>query len=103
VVAGYIDQGGSGIIQAALDTGAFDTFVLPDGMVGNASPTFGSDIDGSFGQIPRHRQRGREIYFGDGGGWRASTVRQAFSAAESYDAAALIMMAMQAAGSTDPG
>jgi branched-chain amino acid transport system substrate-binding protein len=33
VVAGYVDQGGSGIIQAALDTGAFDTFVLPDGMV----------------------------------------------------------------------
>ena len=29
VVAGYVDQGGSGIIQAALDTGAFDTFNLP--------------------------------------------------------------------------
>jgi len=33
VVAGYLDQGGKGIIQASLDTGAFDTFVLPDGMM----------------------------------------------------------------------
>ena len=32
VVAGYVDQGGKGIIQASLDTGAFDTFYLPDGM-----------------------------------------------------------------------
>jgi branched-chain amino acid transport system substrate-binding protein len=36
VVAGYLDQGGKGIIQAALDTGAFDTFYLPDGMAGDA-------------------------------------------------------------------
>jgi branched-chain amino acid transport system substrate-binding protein len=36
IVAGYLDQGGKGIIQAALDTGAFETFVLPDGMVGDS-------------------------------------------------------------------
>ena len=36
VVAGYLDQGGKGIIQASLDTGAFSTFGLPDGMVGEA-------------------------------------------------------------------
>ncbi|MEO1613543.1 MAG: ABC transporter substrate-binding protein, partial [Pseudomonadota bacterium] len=34
VVAGYLDQGGAGIIQASLDSGAFDTFYLPDGMTG---------------------------------------------------------------------
>ena len=34
VVAGYVDQGGSGIVRAALDSGAFDTFHFPDGMVG---------------------------------------------------------------------
>ena len=38
VVAGYLDQGGKGIIQGSLDTGAFETFVLPDGMVGDALP-----------------------------------------------------------------
>jgi branched-chain amino acid transport system substrate-binding protein len=32
VVAGYLDQGGKGIIQASLDTGAFATFGLPGGM-----------------------------------------------------------------------
>ena len=34
VVAGYLDQGGKGIVRAALDTGAFDKFYFPDGMVG---------------------------------------------------------------------
>ena len=34
VVAGYVDQGGSGVIRSALDSGAFDTFYVPDGMVG---------------------------------------------------------------------
>jgi branched-chain amino acid transport system substrate-binding protein len=33
VVAGYVDQGGSGIVRAALDSGAFDTFHFPDGMI----------------------------------------------------------------------
>ena len=33
VVAGYVDQGGSGVIRSALDSGAFDTFYVPDGMV----------------------------------------------------------------------
>ncbi len=31
-VLGYADQGGKGMIQAALDTGAFDTFMMGDGM-----------------------------------------------------------------------
>jgi branched-chain amino acid transport system substrate-binding protein len=103
VVAGYIDQGGPGIIQAALDTGAFDTFVLPDGMVGNAiTDRFGSDIDGSFGQFPGTDSEGAEIYFGLAEDAGFDGTSQAFSA-EAYDAAALIMMAMQAAGSTSPG
>jgi branched-chain amino acid transport system substrate-binding protein len=38
VVAGYLDQGGKGIIQASLDTGAFTTFGLPGGMVGDNLP-----------------------------------------------------------------
>ncbi|MCU4651939.1 ABC transporter substrate-binding protein [Roseibacterium sp. SDUM158016] len=102
VVAGYIDQGGPGIIRAALDTGAFDTFVLPDGMVGNAiTDAFGTDINGSFGQFPGTDSEGAEIYFGlaEAAGFDGTS---AFSA-EAYDAAALILMAMQAAGSTSPG
>lgn len=101
VVAGYVDQGGSGVIQAALDTGAFDTFVFPDGMVSQALvDNFGSDIDGSFGQNPGTDSEGANIYQGmaSDAGFDGTSP---FSA-ESYDAAALIMLAMQAAGSTDP-
>lgn len=101
VVAGYVDQGGSGVVRAALDTGAFETFVFPDGMVGTALETnFGTEIDGSFGQNPAAEGEGRDKYLSmaeeagfDGSG--------AFSA-EAYDAAALIMLAMAKAGSTDP-
>lgn len=101
VVAGYVDSGGSGIIRAALDTGAFDTFVFPDGMVGQALvDNFGSEINGSFGQFPGTDSDGAEIYhnMASAAGFDGTS---AFSK-ESYDAAALIMLAMQAAGSTVP-
>ena len=53
VVAGYVDQGGSGIVRAALDSGAFDTFHFPDGMISTKLvENFGSEIDGSSGQHP---------------------------------------------------
>ena len=38
VVAGYLNSGGKGIIQASLDAGAFDQFFLPDGMIGESLP-----------------------------------------------------------------
>jgi len=99
VVAGYIDQGGKGIIQGSLDTGAFDTFVLPDGMVGDALPaSIGPDLNGSFGQAPGTDSPGAGKLVEMAGGYDASSP----FAAESYDAAALIMLAMQAAGSSDP-
>ncbi|TJZ94092.1 branched-chain amino acid ABC transporter substrate-binding protein [Paracoccus gahaiensis] len=101
VVAGYVDQGGSGVVRASLDTGAFETFVFPDGMVGNAlESNFGSEIEGSFGQNPAAEGPGRDAYLAmaeeagfDGTG--------AFSA-EAYDAAALILLAMAKSGSSDP-
>ncbi|KAJ56835.1 branched-chain amino acid ABC transporter substrate-binding protein [Actibacterium mucosum KCTC 23349] len=102
VVAGYVDQGGSGVIQASLDSGAFDTFVLPDGMVSTAlEENFGADIDGSFGQNPASAGEGRDKFV-------AMATEAGFDgtsafAAEAYDAAALIMLAMQAADSKDPG
>ena len=97
VVAGYLDQGGKGIIQASLDTGAFDTFVLPDGMVGGSLPeAIGSDLNGSFGQAPGV-DAAAFIAHVDG----KFNAESPF-AAESYDAAALILLAMQAAGSKSP-
>ena len=99
VVAGYIDQGGKAIIQASLDTGAFDTFYLPDGMVGDAlTEALGSDLDGSYGANPGTDSPGAAKYgeMAAAAGFKAGP----FSA-ETYDAAALIMLAMEAAGSSD--
>lgn len=98
VVAGYLDQGGKGIIQGSLDTGAFETFVLPDGMVGDKlGEAIGSDLDGSFGQAPGTDSAGAATFVKmakDFDGTAPFTK-------ETYDAAALIMLAMQAAGSSD--
>ena len=101
VVAGYGDQGGAGIIRAALDTGAFDTFHFPDGMIGQAlQDNFGDEIEGSTGQHPGTDSPGAAKYteLAAGGDFDPTSP---FSP-ESYDAAALIMLAMQAAGSSDP-
>lgn len=101
VVAGYTDQGGKGIIQSSIDSGAFDTFVLPDGMVGQQLvDDIGSDLNGSFGQFPGTDSAGAEMYLEMVGDEFDGT--GAFSP-ESYDAAALIMLAMEAAGSNQPG
>lgn len=100
VVAGYVDQGGSGIVRAAIDTGAFDTFHFPDGMISSAlEANFGNEIDGSTGQHPGTDSPGVAKY--------AEIVGDSFDSTspftpESYDAAALMMLAMQAAGSSDP-
>ena len=101
VVVGYVDQGGSGVVRAALDTGAFDTFVFPDGMVGQALvDNFGSEIDGSFGQNPAAEGEGREKFLtmAEEAGFDGTS---AYSA-EAYDAAALMMLSMAAAKSSDP-
>tara|TARA_B110000977_G_scaffold195745_1_gene274764 strand:+ start:176 stop:1357 length:1182 start_codon:yes stop_codon:yes gene_type:complete len=100
VVAGYVDGGGSGVVRAAIDSGAFDTFHFPDGMISaKLVENFGSDLDGSSGQVPGTNS--------DGAGIFAKLAGDSFDAtspfaAESYDAAALIMLAMQSAGSSDP-
>lgn len=99
VVAGYVDQGGRGIVQASVDTGAFDTFYFPDGMVSPVlAENHGSDIDGSYGANPGTDSPGAATYgdMASAAGFDAGP----FSA-ESYDAAALILLAMQAAGSSD--
>ena len=99
IVAGYLDQGGRGIIQAALDTGAFDTFLLPDGMVGESLvENIGDPLNGSFGVLPGSDSDGAEVFatMAEENGFKAGVY-----AAEAYDAAALILLGMQAAGSSD--
>jgi len=99
VVAGYLDQGGKGIIEASLDTGAFDVFELPDGMIGDSLiAAIGDGLNGSFGQHPGTDSAGAGLYsdMAKAAGFDGTSP---FSP-ESYDAAALIMLAMQAAGSS---
>ena len=98
IVAGYLDQGGKGIIQASLDSGAFDQFFLPDGMIGDSLvEAIGADLDGSIGTVPGTDSPG------------AMRLEEMLESAgqpfvsEAYDAAALILLAMQAANSTDSG
>ncbi|MEM7642214.1 MAG: ABC transporter substrate-binding protein [Pseudomonadota bacterium] len=100
LVIGYVDQGGRQIIQTALDLGAFERFILPDGMIGDTLlADLGDQIEGSFGSLP-----------GSDGDAAASFDALAGEAGitgigpfrgESYDAAALIALAMQSAGSAE--
>ncbi len=100
IVAGYLDQGGKGIIRAAVDTGAFTTFFLPDGMIGESLPkAIGKALDGSFGTVPGTDSPGaaKLVVMAKKAGFKGG----APFVAESYDAAALILLAMQAAGSSE--
>ena len=101
VVAGYLDQGGRGIIESSLDTGAWDRFVLPGGMIGDNILSIGDGLNGSFGQVAGTDSPGMTTYTenAEAAGFDGSSP----FAPESYDAAALIMLAMQAAGSSSSG
>lgn len=101
VVLGYVDQGGAGLIRGSLDTGAFDMFALGDGMIGDAlTANFGGDIDGTIGTAPGSDNEGSAKFaeMAVAAGIDGTSVY----AGESYDAAALMMLAMAAAGSSNP-
>ncbi len=99
-VIGYLDQGGKGVIQASLDAGSFDTFILSDGMIGQSIiDAIGSDLNKSFGSLPGSTGKGAGVF--------AEVAKTAGIdssgpyTGESYDAAALIVLAMQAGNSAD--
>jgi branched-chain amino acid transport system substrate-binding protein len=99
VVAGYVDKGGKGIIQGALDAGAFDKFYLPDGMYGNSLiKAIGAPLNGSFGDVPGIDSEGHTKFLEMAK--KAGFDGTSSFTGESYDAAALIMLSMQAAKST---
>ena len=103
VVAGYVDQGGRGVIQAAVDTGAFSLFGLPGGMFGESlTQSIGSALDGSYGQHPSSDASGYQTYLDAAKAYETSFDGSTNFAPNSYDAVAVMVLAMQAAGSTDP-
>ena len=97
---GYLDQGGKGIIQGSLDSGAFDTFILSDGMIGDSlTEAFGKDLNKSFGSIPGSTGKGAGVFAKVA---KAAGIDSSGPyTGESYDAAALITLAMQAGGKAD--
>lgn len=99
VVAGYVDQGGLGIIRAASDVGAFDTFMLPSGMIGDSlTEALGDVLNGSFGQKAGTQGDGVTRFHDLAAA--AGVDGTSTYAAESYDAAALLLLAIAAAKST---
>ena len=99
-VFGYADQGGVGVIRAAVDSGAFDRFVLGDGMFSTSLiEAIGEGLEGTVGSVPWSEGEGSEAFVTvvtAAGKDPDGSFRR-----ESYDAAALFAMAMEAAGSTD--
>ncbi|WP_223476379.1 ABC transporter substrate-binding protein [Oricola indica] len=101
-VLGYVDQGGRGIMQAAIDTGAFDTFALGDGMIGDSLLDLpGLDAAKVFGTAAGSESdaAGKYAEMAAAAGVTGSGPYQG----ESYDAAALMILAIQKAGSADRG
>jgi len=101
-VIGYLDQGGKGIIQGSIDSGAFDTFILSDGMIGQSLiDAFGKGLSKSFGSLPGSTGKGAGIFTKVASA--AGIDSSGPYTGESYDAAALLVLAMQAGGSADRG
>jgi branched-chain amino acid transport system substrate-binding protein len=94
-VLGYIDQGGNQIIRGSLDSGSFDKFALGDGMIGTSlEEAFGDELNGSWGSTPGSLGESFQkfqAYASDNG-----VDPNSVYAGESYDAAALLILAMQA-------
>ena len=101
VVLGYVDQGGVGITQASLDTGAFEQFFFGDGMYGQSLiDSIGDEINGKvIGTLPGVEGEAADKF--------AAVAKAAGMdptgtyVPESYDAAALIALAIAAAGGAD--
>jgi|TARA_B110000444_G_C18842912_1_gene600018 branched-chain amino acid transport system substrate-binding protein len=99
-VFGYVDQGGRHMIQTSIDSGAFDKFILADGMFGDSLlKNVDGDLSGTFGTVPGTDSKGSASFaeMAKGAGIKAGGP----FTGESYDAAALLILAMQSGGSTD--
>ena len=83
-----------------MDAGSFDTFIMSDGMIGQSIiDAIGDNLNKSFGSLPGSTGKGAGVF---------ADVAKAVSidssgpyTGESYDAAALIVLAMQAGNSAD--
>lgn len=101
VVFGYSDLGGAGIMINAIESGAFDTFAMGDGMYSDALlDTIGPDLNGTIGTAPWSQGEGTEMFAALAA--ENGVVSESTYTRESYDAAALLALAAQAAGEATP-
>ncbi|WP_209427479.1 ABC transporter substrate-binding protein [Pararhodobacter sp. SW119] len=96
MVLGYVD-GGTNIIRTAYELGAFETFFVGDGVFTEDMPNIvGEAAAGVVGTVPSSvgtaAENWERVGTDSGINWSSSFV------AESYDAAALLALAAQAAG-----
>ena len=99
-IIGYPDKGGRGIIQASIDSGAFDKFILSDRMIDQSLlDEFSNKLKKSFGYVPG--SSGKRAGFFDRVAKEGGIDISFPYTGESYDAAALIVLAIQAGGSAD--
>ena len=99
-IIGYPDKGGKGIIQASIDSGAFDKFILSDRMINQSLlDQFGNQLKKSFGYVSGSSGK-RAGFFNRVARKGGIDVSNPYTG-ESYDAAALIVLAIQAGGSAD--
>lgn len=97
-VFGYADGGALSLTTASVDTGAFDSYIFADGMIGSGPALGGLDgLDGSWGTAPGGSNAAAS--------WASVTAAAGITpgpySGEAYDAMALIILASQ--GSTDRG
>ena len=100
VIIGYPDRGGRGIIKASIDSGAFDKFILSDRMISQSLlDEFGNQLKKSFGYVAG--SSGKRAGFFDRVAREGGIDVSYPYTGESYDAAALIVLAIQAGGSAE--
>jgi branched-chain amino acid transport system substrate-binding protein len=100
VVLGYVDGGGS-MIRTAYELGAFENFFMGDGMFGDELiANVGEALEGTIGTIPWAEGEGADLFHAMAEA--AGVQGQSSYTRESYDAAALLALAAQAAGEATP-
>ena len=100
VILGYVDGGGS-VLRTAYELGAFENFFIGDGMYGDEMiAAVGEALEGTIGTIPWAEGEGADTFHAMAE--EAGVQGQSSYTRESYDAAALLALAAQAAGEATP-
>ncbi len=100
VILGYTDGGGA-MLRTAWELGAFDQFFIGDGMFGQELiEATGEAIEGTVGTLPGVEGPGADAFAALGEA--NNVVTDSSFTGESYDAAALLALAIEAAGEATP-